>query len=161
LQPLNDLVWIFNSSPIHFSFHFTQASGIQAGIHNWDIAEIGDPEVSEPGVPVEFSTDPSVSRAGRTYGGGNGATMDGVLYNPIGGVFTFNVYTPAATYWFKISRTKYKAIDQRVHYKGDIVRCSVDGAGSPVIVHVRDFVKCGVQGGDGKPVLRRGAANLV
>lgn len=156
LQPINDSVWIFNSTPIHFSFHFDPDHTIHAGIHNWDLSKIDDTEVAETGAPVEFSTD--------------SFTMGHVHYEPVGGVFTFEVYTPKSTYWYKIARTKYDALDGRIHYKGDIVRCTVaDGYGRPVIVHVRDFVQCGVDASDadvtpdqvGKPVLRRGAANLV
>jgi hypothetical protein len=151
LKPIDETVWIFNSSPIVVEFKFPGAGRTEtyAAIRNWDLNRINDPElVSVNAAPVsDFSTD--------------GKTIGKVTYEEEGGVFTFEVYAPTATYYFKIARANYQAIDGRIHYKGDIVRCSVAGGdGKPVIEHVRDFVQCGVQGA-GTPVLRRGAANLA
>jgi hypothetical protein len=155
LAPIDETVWVFNSSPIRFHFGFEPDRSIRVAISNWDLSKINDPEIAEEGVARDFSTD--LFTVGR------------VTYSDLGGVFTFEVYTPGAVYFFKIARNRYHAIDRQVHYKGDIVRCSVvEGFGRPKIVYVRDFVRCGVDTEGlrvaphevGRPELRRGAASL-
>ncbi|MGK5084226.1 hypothetical protein WDW37_13100 [Bdellovibrionota bacterium FG-1] len=163
LAAVDEKVWVFNCSPMTFSFSFGADRLIHAKISNWDLSNINDPEVAdeEKGSWKDFSTD--------------SFTMGHATYAPHGGLFTFEVYSPRAVYWFKIARAEYdvnannRSSDGRIHYKGDIVRCSVTGFGRPQIIHVRDTVQCGVDTSDldvqasevGQAVLRRGAANLV
>lgn len=157
--PINDSTWLFNSSPMRFTFTFTR-EGLTADIHNWDLSKIDDPEIAEVGVPSDYSTE------------GYKPRIKNVAYEPMGGIFTFEVYTPKSVYWYRIARTKYnREGDGRLYFKGEILRCTVEnGYGWPVIEYVRDIVRCGVntEGAPvgsidqvGTPVIRRGAANFV
>jgi hypothetical protein len=149
LKPIDETVWVFNSSPIVFEFKFKREGAVSAAIRNWDLLKVNDPELQAcaPSKSTDFSTDEG--------------TIGKVTYREEGGLFTFEVYALGAIYYFKIACVNYAAIDGRIHYKGDIVRCSVEGgSGTPVIEHVREFVQCGVVG-EGTAVLRRGAANLA
>lgn len=163
LVPINDTVWLYNSSPIRFQFSFGSGgsgeggpTSLQVRISNWDLGKINDPAAAEDGAATEFSTENhSIGR---------------VSYATWGGVFSFEVYTPKATFWFKIARANYAARDGRIYYKGDIVRCAVTGGyGRPVVLRKRDFVRCGIAEGSeyvpdgklGKVDERRGVANLI
>jgi hypothetical protein len=156
LNEVDAHVWLFNSSPIRFGFEFNEDRTIHAWIANWDLSKINDSEIAENDAPKEFSTDNDSIRR--------------VRFEELGGVFTFEVYSPGAVYYFKIARAKYEAVDGRKHAKADVIRCSVkDGFGKPTLIYVRDFVQCGVSAEDfilgpndkvGTPVLRRGAASL-
>jgi hypothetical protein len=157
--PINDSTWVFNSSPMRFSFNFTR-EGLTADIHNWKLSEINDPEIMEADAPVDYSSE------------GYRPRIKNVAYEPMGGIFTFEVYAPRSVYWFKIARTKYdREGDGRLYFKGEILRCTVEnGYGWPVIEYVRDIVQCGVstEGAPigaieqvGQPAIRRGAANFV
>ena len=154
LVPIDQTVFIFNSSPIHFNFTFDANRTLRVAVSNFDLSRMSDPDVAEVGVAKDFSTD--------------AGTLGHPAYSLLGGVFSFELYTPAATYWFKMARSKYHAIDQRIHYKADVVRCSVEhGDGRPVVIYERDYVKCGVSTQGlaravvGVPVLRRGAGSFT
>lgn len=151
LMILDQSLWIFNTPTIAFNFSFGKDQAINANISNWDLSQINDPEIAETGSPTDFSTDAS--------------TVRNVTYSELGGALSFEVYTPHAAYWFKVAHNKYDAIDGFTHFKGDIIRCGVEGAGQPAIIHDQDVIKCGLDSNSanppGKAVLRRGVANLT
>jgi hypothetical protein len=154
LNSLDPLVWLYNATGITMSFEFPSDGSIRAAIRNWDLSSIHDPDTADSSGVSDFSTD-------------NGA-IGKVTYAEHGGVFTFEVYAPTATFYFKMFRTRYRDVDGRIHFSGEITRCSVNGPGKPVIVHVRDFVDCGVDDSvvpraemPGTPVLRMGIATLT
>jgi hypothetical protein len=171
MPPINASAWVFNSSPMRFSFEFQRDNHIKAKIHNWkvDLDNMHDPEIAETGVLTEFTSEP-YDYDSRPELPVAFESIRRVAYEPMGGIFTFEVYTSKAVYWFKLARAKYdaqapiplgegksgnkldgskasgqKGSDVRITFKAEIVRCSVEGGyGWPVVEYVRDIVQCGV-----------------
>lgn len=171
--PIDESAWVFNSQGVSFKFEFARDKRISVSIRNWKLSDTGtnDPEIVEKDIPNDFTFSTEFSKVALPNIGYE-PTIRNVAYEPMGGIFTFEVYTSSSVYWFKIARTKYKLEgDGRLYFKGEILRCSVEnGYGWPVVEYVRDIVQCGVSTDGapvglidrvGTPVIRRGAANFV
>jgi hypothetical protein len=67
-------------------------------------------------------------RGGMVYSTADG-TIRNVAYAEVGGVFSFEVVTPDATFRFRLARARAGAPDGRTYLKGKVWRTSTDGVG--------------------------------